>query len=201
MTSLDRVAMAMFLNTWDGSATCAIESLGNLVMGQSPPGSTYNEHGEGMVFFQGVRDFGDRYPAPRVHCTAPTRKAQAGDILIAVRAPIGEINVAAAPTAIGRGLASLTAKQPALALRALKASETTWAAYQGTGTVFSSISGPDLRKARVPAVQDSSLESALSTLDAQHRACFEEAASLRRTRDELLPLLLSGRVSVREVAV
>lgn len=200
MASLDGLAMALFLNAWDGSTNCSVESLGSVVMGQSPPGSTYNEHGEGMVFYQGVRDFGDRYPTPRVYCSAPTRKAQAGDILIAVRAPIGEINLATTPTSIGRGLAALCAAQPALALRALKATEATWAAYQGTGTVFSSISGPDLRKAQVPQVIDATLERTLGILDVQYFACFEEVESLRRTRDELLPLLLSGRVSVREVA-
>ena len=200
MRDLDDLGMALFRSAWDGESWTPISSLGSVIMGQSPPGSTYNEDGLGTVFFQGVRDFGDRYPRSRVHCTAPTRVADQGDILIAVRAPIGETNVAVERTAIGRGLAALKASQPALALRAVRASERTWAAHQGTGTVFSSISGPELSKAVVPLVDDPALQARLATLDAMHFALAQETDELSATRDELLPLLLSGRVRVAEVA-
>jgi type I restriction enzyme, S subunit len=59
----------------------------DLTMGQSPPGDTYNEAGEGLPFYQGRADFGVRFPSRRVYCTAPTRLAKAGDTLISVRAP------------------------------------------------------------------------------------------------------------------
>ena len=62
-------------------------------MGQSPPGSTYNEQGEGLPFFQGRSDFGFRYPDNRKFCTAPTRIALPGDSLVSVRAPVGDINI------------------------------------------------------------------------------------------------------------
>ncbi len=55
-----------------------------LTMGQSPPGKTYNELGEGMPFYQGRADFGTRFPARRVYCTAPIRMAEAGDALISL---------------------------------------------------------------------------------------------------------------------
>ena len=201
MRDLDSLGMALFQSAWDGNSWTPSSSLGSVIMGQSPPGSTYNENGFGTVFFQGVRDFGDRYPRSRVRCTAPTRVADQGDILIAVRAPIGETNVAVERTAIGRGLAALKAEQPALSLRAVRASERTWAAHQGTGTVFSSISGPDLRSAQVPLVDDPALEAQLATLDAMHSALAEEIDQLSWTRDELLPLLMSGRVRVAEGVV
>ena len=79
----------------------------NLTMGQSPPGSTYNEHGEGVPFFQGRSDFGFRYPENRKFCTAPTRIAQPGDTLVSVRAPVGDINMAWEKCCIGRGVAAL----------------------------------------------------------------------------------------------
>jgi type I restriction enzyme S subunit len=198
MRDLDDLAMALYRSAWDGKSWVPISSLGSVTMGQSPPGSTYNEQGLGMVFFQGVRDFGDRYPRSRVHCTEPTRVADEGDILIAVRAPIGETNVAVERTAFGRGLAALKATRPALALRALRASERTWAPYQGTGTVFSSINGSGLKAAEVPFVDDSALESQLETLDSMHRALAQENEELSAARDELLPLLMSGRVRVGE---
>ena len=79
----------------------------NLTMGQSPPGSTYNEDGDGLPFFQGNADFGFRYPSNRRYCTAPTRTADPNDTLVSVRAPVGAINMAWEHCCIGRGLSAL----------------------------------------------------------------------------------------------
>jgi type I restriction enzyme S subunit len=80
-------------------------------MGQSPPSSTYNEEGKGLPFFQGVKDFGRIYPSKRVYCTANTRKiAEADDVLLSVRAPVGEVNIASERCIIGRGIAALRVK-------------------------------------------------------------------------------------------
>jgi len=65
----------------------------NLTMGQSPPGSTYNEVEDGLPFYQGRKDFGFRYPTRRVYCNAPTRLAKKDDTLVSVRAPVGDINM------------------------------------------------------------------------------------------------------------
>jgi type I restriction enzyme S subunit len=80
-------------------------------MGQSPPSSTYNEEGKGLPFFQGVKDFGRIYPSKRVYCIANTRKiAEADDVLLSVRAPVGEVNIASERCIIGRGIAALRVK-------------------------------------------------------------------------------------------
>lgn len=78
----------------------------DITMGQSPPGETYNEKGEGLPFYQGRTDFGFRFPTPRVFCTAPTRLANVGDTLISVRAPVGDINMAEGRCCLGRGVAA-----------------------------------------------------------------------------------------------
>ena len=75
-------------------ATVKLDSVAQIIMGQSPPGSTYNECENGLPFYQGVVDFGTRYPSRRVYCSAPTRIAESGDILFSVRAPIGQVNIA-----------------------------------------------------------------------------------------------------------
>ena len=84
-----------------------------IVMGQSPPGSTYNESGDGLPFFQGVKDFGYRNPTPRVFCSRPSRVAQLGDILFSVRAPIGRVNIADRECTIGRGLSIIQPRDKA----------------------------------------------------------------------------------------
>lgn len=124
-----------------------------VIMGQSPPGSTYNELGVGLPFFQGVADFNYRHPTPRVFCTAPSRIAEPGDILLSVRAPIGRVNVADRRCAIGRGLAIIRPHQPVdaryieLVLRYL---EPTWHAIEGSGSVFGNATRQDLEHLQIP---------------------------------------------------
>ena len=86
----------------------ALKDVCRINMGQSPESSSYNEDGDGIPFFQGNADFGERYPVTRVWCNAPTKIAYAGDILISVRAPIGALNYAKDECCIGRGLAAIT---------------------------------------------------------------------------------------------
>jgi type I restriction enzyme S subunit len=200
-SDLDELARATFLRAWDGESWMTVAELGEVIMGQSPPGDTYSETPVGVPFHQGVRDFGARFPTSRIYCSAPTRIAEAGDILIAVRAPVGEMNVAPERIAIGRGLAALRATRPSTALQAIRAFESTWSAHQGTGTVFSSINGRDLRAAKVPLVDDETVEAALWELDHAYAGLHHEGAELRRMRDELLPLLMSGAVRVRPEGV
>jgi type I restriction enzyme S subunit len=80
-----------------------------ITMGQSPPGESYNEAGEGMPMFQGKAEFREKYPVPVKWTTQPMRIAKEGDILISVRAPVGPTNIAPFECCIGRGLAALRA--------------------------------------------------------------------------------------------
>ena len=77
-------------------------------MGQSPPSSTYSRSPEdGLPFLQGCADFGETTPDPRVYSPDPTKVALPGDILLSVRAPVGELNVADRTFGIGRGLCAI----------------------------------------------------------------------------------------------
>lgn len=195
---LAEMQRADFLSSVEGT-TERLGAVAAVTMGQSPPGSTYNEKGEGTPFYQGVRDFGWRFPASRVWTTAPTRFAYEGDVLIAVRAPVGETNVAVATTALGRGVAAArAATRQATLLQALRADPTIWDVHQGTGTVFASINKKSLNDLSVPWVDDESLERRLGAGDAAIRGLHGEIEDLTRARDELLPLLMSGRVRVAD---
>ena len=106
-TSEDKKAMA-------GKKDWEVKKLGDIaeiIMGQSPPSSTYNERGEGLPFFQGKAEFGEIYPTPLKYCPKPTRIAEAGDILMSVRAPVGNINLAKERSGIGRGLGAIRARE------------------------------------------------------------------------------------------
>ncbi len=84
-----------------------LTDVADLIMGQSPPSSTYNEGGDGLAFFQGKADFGFRHPTPRLFCNAPLKIAKPHDILMSVRAPVGPTNIADRECCIGRGLAAI----------------------------------------------------------------------------------------------
>jgi len=85
----------------------ALTTVADLIMGQSPPSSTYNEVGNGLAFFQGKTDFGFLYPTPKLYCSAPLKIAKPHDILMSVRAPVGPTNIADRECCIGRGLAAI----------------------------------------------------------------------------------------------
>ena len=124
-----------------------------IIMGQSPPGETYNESGDGLPFFQGVADFNYRHPAPRVFCSAPSRIAVPGDILLSVRAPIGRVNVADRKCAIGRGLSIIRPRTPEDGRYlefALRMEEPNWDAIEGSGSVFGNATRRDLEALCLP---------------------------------------------------
>ena len=89
------------------SARLGNQDVASVILGQSPPSSAYNEAGDGLPFFQGKVDFGLIHPTPRVWCNAGRKFATAGDILISVRAPVGNVNIARDHCAIGRGIAAI----------------------------------------------------------------------------------------------
>jgi type I restriction enzyme S subunit len=130
-----------------------LNDVAEIIMGQSPPGSTYNESGVGLPFFQGVRDFNYRHPSIRVFCSEPTRIARPGDILFSVRAPIGRVNIADVECSIGRGLSIIRAKSHAdrqFIEFVLRSMEQQWQVIEGGGSVFGNATRRDLATLSLP---------------------------------------------------
>jgi type I restriction enzyme S subunit len=167
-----------------------------LDMGQSPPGESYNITGDGMPFLQGSAEFGIKNPKPKKWTTSPTKVAEPGDLLISVRAPVGDVNFADRKVCIGRGLARIRETNLATTsflVLALQYAHKDLTAASGTG-MFSSISGANLKKIRVKVpskdkqqqlvhavallenVADS-LESVVSKSRLLRRACLNEFAT------------------------
>lgn len=83
----------------------------DIILGQSPPSSTYNTNKVGLPFYQGKKEFGDLYPTPEKYCSEPKKIAESNDILISVRAPVGPTNFCKEKSCIGRGLAAIRVKE------------------------------------------------------------------------------------------
>lgn len=123
-----------------------------IIMGQSPPSSTYNFLRNGLPFFQGKTDFGDIYPTIRVFCSEPNKIADPNDILISVRAPVGSTNLTKVKSCIGRGLAAIRAKEKInfkYLFYFLRFYELDIAKI-GKGSTFDAVSRDDLENIKIP---------------------------------------------------
>lgn len=95
----------------DGWEVKPFSDLATINMGQSPESEFVNENQEGIAFLQGNADFGDVNPKELYWVTVPKKIAKKDDILISVRAPVGDMNIADKDYCIGRGLSALTIKK------------------------------------------------------------------------------------------
>lgn len=123
-----------------------------ITMGQSPESQYYNVLAQGLPFFQGNADFGERHPFVRVWCTNPKKTSDVGAILMSVRAPIGALNLVNVKCAIGRGLVSLKPNSKCMLkylLYALK-SKVEVLKSMGTGSTFKAISKPIVEELEIP---------------------------------------------------
>jgi type I restriction enzyme S subunit len=175
-----------------------------IVMGQSPPGETYNESGEGLPFYQGIRDFGFRFPNRRVYCNAASRIIQKGDVLLSVRAPVGSLNIAVEDCAIGRGIAALRIKGQhyGFLYYLMKETQWSWKKYEDEGTVFGSATKSDVQKFSViipPTETILNFNNVVFPMDETIKNNEIQSRTLASIRDALLPKLLSGEIRVKEV--
>jgi type I restriction enzyme S subunit len=184
----------------DGWRVEELQNLCRLTMGASPKSEFYNEDGDGLPFHQGVADFGDRFPEHRRFCTFMERLAEAGEILVSVRAPVGRINVADRRIVIGRGIAAIshTGGCNSFLLYQLKYVFREEDAI-GSGTIFNAISRSDLGS--IPLVVPSheilsKFERQVKVYDQEIAVNYSQNRVLSQIRNYLLPRLLSGEIAV-----
>jgi type I restriction enzyme S subunit len=153
--------------------------ISTIIMGQSPPSSTYNEVGEGLPFFQGKTEFTDKYPVAVKWCSKPNKIAEPNDILITVRAPVGATNIANQKCCIGRGIAVIRSKESNDYILTFLQSVEKELSLKGTGTIFGGISGkvlielpiplPPLEEQKQIAALFQSIEMAMEQVDGQEK--------------------------------
>ena len=168
-----------------------LSEIANITMGQSPEGETYNLDGQGMIFYQGRTDFGRRFPTARVYTTSPTRYAKEGDVLLSVRAPVGDLNVASHDCCIGRGLASLRSQHncQSYLFYQLQNLSNVFNVSDDEGTIFGSINKDDLFNIEivVPTLQEMKLfEEKASVIDKQIGIKDKEINNLTELQSLLL---------------
>lgn len=176
----------------------------DIILGQSPPSSTYNENQNGLPFYQGKLEFGKISPTPRNWCSKPKKIAEKGDVLISVRAPVGPTNICPDKSCIGRGLAAirgLNGIEPLFILHLLRTFEHA-IARKGTGTTFSAVSGNQLRRFNVPlpplAEQHrivNKIEELFSVLDVGVESLLKVRKELKHYRQAVLEYAFNGKLT------
>jgi type I restriction enzyme, S subunit len=163
--------------------TVPLKEVAEINMGTAPPGSSYNMTGQGVPMIAGAGDYGELYPKPKKWTTLPTRLAELGDLIVCVRATVGDINWADKQYCLGRGVAGLRAKKSCLDSRYLAHfidSQKKVLSALGTGSTFLAIRKADLED----------LPICVPSLAEQKRiaAILDKADALRRKRAESLKL-------------
>lgn len=197
---------AMILDALEECSEGVLSDIADIVMGQSPKGDTYNEDGAGAVFYQGRAEFGERFPTRRLFTTAPKRMAKENSVLMSVRAPVGDVNVAYEECCIGRGLCSVASKDnhQSFILYTMYNLKDKFDVYNGEGTVFGSINKDSMNcmTIQIPnkALMDR-FEKIVSPMDVIIKANYDENCRLIAVRDSLLPKLMSGELDVSDFKV
>ena len=172
-----------------------------LTMGQSPKSEFYNETGEGLPFHQGVTNFGDRFPTDRLFCTVDGRIAQAGDILFSVRAPVGRMNIADKKIILGRGVSAIRHKDghQSFLWEQMK-NRFTKDDMMGNGAIFASVTKDDMQSIEILCPPSELIREAARHFEGIHSeldVLTKKTTNLRKTRDLLLPRLLSGEMNLK----
>lgn len=208
-TNLEQQAQAIFKemfidNGLKNVKKGMLQDIAEITMGLSPDGSSYNEKQLGIIFFQGRAEFGDRFPKIRQYTSQPKRMAMRNDILMSVRAPVGDINIAHHDCCIGRGLASIRSKynyQSFLFYTMLNLKKYL-DRFNSEGTVFGAISKDALNTIPIDIPSEGKIkhfEQIASSIDICILNNYKEICCLESLRDTLLPKLMSGEIDVSKI--
>ena len=181
-----------------------LQDIAEITMGLSPDGSSYNKKQLGIIFFQGRAEFGGRFPKIRLYTSQPKRIAIRNDILMSVRAPVGDINIAHHDCCIGRGHASIRSKynhQSFLFYTMLNLKKYL-DRFNSEGTVFGAISKEALNTIPIDIPSEGKIkhfEQIASPIDTYILNNYKEICCLESLRDTLLPKLMSGEIDVSKI--
>ena len=181
----------MFLKDKEKFEEVELNNVTEIIMGQSPSGSSYNKKNMGMPFFQGKAEFTEKYPIVNNWTTEPSKISEPNSILISVRAPVGSVNVCNVKCCIGRGLASIKPKER-IKLNYiyffLKISEDKIADL-GSGSTFKAINSKQLRSIKIP-LPPISLQQKFSSIVEHVEKLKEKQKESKKNVDEMFNSLM-----------
>lgn len=179
-----------------------ILSVAQVIMGQSPNSSAYNDAGLGLPLIQGNTDIKDRKTAPRMYTSEITKQCEIGDIILSVRAPVGETSWSLHEACIGRGVCAIRATKTdsKFLFYKLVFDESRWIRF-AQGSTFKAINSKDIRNLSIwipcSLSEQSHIASVFIAIDREIELLNKHVLYLRRQKQGLMQKLLTGEVPVK----
>ena len=126
---------------------CELKEIASVIMGQSPSSHAYNNNAEGLPLIQGNLDIENGQLSPRIYTSEITQTCECGNVILTVRAPVGEIAIAQQEACIGRGVCSIrphVKNDTNLIYQFLQYFKPKWGSLE-QGSTFTAVSGADIR--------------------------------------------------------
>ncbi|MEW5871783.1 MAG: restriction endonuclease subunit S [Chloroflexota bacterium] len=179
-----------------------IQDIAKVIMGQSPGSSAYNESRIGVPLIQGNADISNRLTTPKVFTSEITKQCDIGDIILSVRAPVGETAMSVHKACIGRGVCAIRAEMcdSHFLYHLLVFHEPRWQQY-AQGSTFTAINSTDIRKFSLSIPQANEEQRRIAQIfdlcDTEIKLYQQNLAALQQQKKGLMQRLLTGEVRVR----
>ena len=157
-----------------------LNDVADIIMGQSPLSQSYNKDKKGLPFYQGKTEFSDIYiKEATVYCNSPIKVVEENDILMSVRAPVGDVNIATQKSCIGRGLASIKPKKiDYLYLFYLLKEQKSKIEKIGVGSTFKAINKNNISTLKISIVEKDKQDKIRNYLSSIEKLKFEIEKSI-----------------------
>ncbi|WP_303966563.1 restriction endonuclease subunit S [Sporosarcina ureae] len=183
--AVPEVRFPEFVEEWENHK---LGEVVNIIMGQSPNGENYTDNSEDYILVQGNADIKNGWVLPRVWTTQVTKTAQKGDIILSVRAPVGDVGKTDYDVVIGRGVAAIQGNDFIFQLLSKMKNDGFWIKFS-TGSTFESINSTDLREAaiKIPAqAEQIKIGNFFKQLDQVIALHEQELEALQQTKNAFL---------------
>lgn len=197
-----KMKIGLFQNYFGNLPTKKLSSAAKIIMGQSPSSSSYNDSDDGLPFVGGNADISESITKPRFFTNQVTKKAVEGDIILTVRAPVGEVAKNNLDICIGRGVCAIRTnhqEDTEYLYQALKYNEKRWLSYQ-QGSTFTAVNSADIKKFPIHWQENkeerSEIASHLSQIDDEITLLTVKKNLFKKQKKGLMQILLTGKVKV-----
>jgi type I restriction enzyme S subunit len=169
--------------------------IAEITMGQSPQSAFYNTNGNGIPLIQGNADIEDRKTIIRTFTSSITKRCKMGDIIMSVRAPVGEIAKATFDACLGRGVCAISTKNDYL-FHSLIFLENSWLRIS-KGSTFDSINSTDVIAVEIKMppteIEQQAIAQILSNMDAELEALEQKRDKYKAIKQGMMQELLTGK--------
>lgn len=189
-------AMQKLLTPKEGWMVKKLGELANVNMGQSPLSEYYNTEGIGLPLIQGNADIENRKTIIRSYTSVVTKRGKIADIIMSVRAPVGEVSKATFDCCLGRGVCAIAYKNEYL-YHYLIYFEKSWAKLS-TGSTFDSVNSKQIRELEIPIPkseeEQTRIATILSDMDAEIAVLEKKLAKTQSIKQGMMQQLLTGKI-------